>query len=155
MSATPADAQAIMQLYKLRRDPELRKARSWFAAFDPQSPQDIMKAVMALDADSSRYYRMVAGYWEMAAAMVLHGAINEELFLDTQPEMFFTFAKVAPHIEGFRNALQMPEAMRNVETLIRRSETGKQKLQSVTDRIARMRALAGGANDAGKQAQSS
>ena len=142
MAATPADGQLILQLYELRREPELRKARSWFAAFDPQSPEDIMKAVMAMNADSSRYYRMVAGYWEMAAAMVLHGAINEELFLDTQPEMFFVFAKLAPYIEGFRSAMQMPESMRNVDTLIYRSETGKKKLQAVLDRIAKMRALA-------------
>jgi len=142
LAATPADGQLILQLYELRREPELRKARSWFAAFDPQSPEDIMKAVMAMNADSGRYYRMVAGYWEMAAALVLHGAVNEELFLDTQPEMFFIFAKVAAHIEGFRTAMQMPESMRNVETLIRRSETGKKKLQAVLDRIARMRSLA-------------
>ena len=32
---------------------------------------------------------MITSYWEMAATMVLHGAVNEELFLDTQAEIVF------------------------------------------------------------------
>jgi hypothetical protein len=142
MAATSADAHVIMQLYDLRREPEMRKARSWFVMFDPQSVDELISCVMALDSDASRYFRMVTGYWEMAAQMVLHGAVDEPLFLDTQPEMFLVFAKLAPHIAGLRDRLQMPESMKAVEELVNRSAAGKKKLQAVTQRIARLRALA-------------
>ena len=145
MSATPADAQVVMQLYDLRREPEMRKARNWFVMFDPQSVDELVNAVMALGSDGSRYYRMVTSYWEMAAAMVLHGAVNEQLFLDSQPEMFLIFAKLAPYLRDFRERVQNPESMKNVETLVNKSQEGRKKLQAVTERIARMRALAAAA----------
>lgn len=143
MSATPADAQVIMQLFELRREAEMRKARNWFGGeFHPQSVDDVMNVVTASGTDANRYFRMVTSYWEMAAAMALHGAVNEALFLDTQNEMFFIFAKLAPYAEGFREKMGSPDAMRKVETLINKSEESKKKLQAFTERVARMRAMA-------------
>ena len=142
MAATPADAQVIMHLYELRRESEMRKARNWFAMFNPQSVDEFVSTVTGLGTDENRYFRMVTSYWEMAAAMVLHGTVNEQLFLDTQGEMFFIFAKMAPYLEGYREKLQNPEAMKKVETLINKSEESKRKLQAFTERFARMRALA-------------
>jgi len=142
MVATPADAQVIMQLYDLRRESEMRKARNWFGMFNPQSVEEVINIVSAMGTDENRYFRMVTSYWEMAAALALHGAVNEQLFLDTQGEMFFIFAKLAPHLEGYREKMQNPEAFRKVETLINKSAESKQKLKAFTDRIAKMRALA-------------
>ncbi len=46
--ATATDAQLIMQLYDLRREPEMRKARSWWLGeFWPQNADDFMKVVWA------------------------------------------------------------------------------------------------------------
>ncbi|HEU5403006.1 MAG TPA: hypothetical protein VFU86_16735 [Terriglobales bacterium] len=142
MAATPADAQVIMQLYELRREAEMRKARNWFAMFNFQSTDEFIETVSAAGTDANRYFRMVLGYWEMAASLVLHGAVNEELFLDTQGEMFFIFAKMAPHLEGYRAKMQNPEAMKRVETLINKSAESKRKLQAFMDRVAKMRAAA-------------
>jgi len=143
MAATPADAQVIMQLYDLRREPELRKARDWFAGqFHPQSVDDIMNTVMQFGSDGNRYFRMVTSYWEMAATMANHGAVNEPLFLDTQQEMFFIFAKIHPFLEGFREKMGSPDAMKNVETLINKSEASRKKLEVFKQRIERIRAMA-------------
>ena len=142
MVATPADAQVIMQLYDLRREPEMRKARNWFGTFSPQSADDVMNIVTAFGTDENRYFRMVSSYWEMAATLALHGAVNEQLFLDTQGEMFFVFAKLAPHLAGLREKMQNPDAMKRVETLINKSEESKNRLKAFTERFARMRAMA-------------
>jgi hypothetical protein len=142
MAATPADAQVILELYALRREPEMRKARNWYAMeFHPTSVDDIMSA-MAFGAESNRYFRMVTSYWEMAATLALHGAVNEDLFLDTQQEMFFVMAKLHPHLEGFREKMQSPDAMRKCETLINKSEVSKKKLQDFVLRVERIRAMA-------------
>jgi L-rhamnose mutarotase len=146
MSATPADAQVIMQLFELRREAEMRKARNWFGGeFHPQSVEDVMNVVQASGTDANRYFRMVTSYWEMAAAMALHGAVNEALFLDTQNEMFFIFAKLAPYVEGCREKMQSPDAMKKMETLINKSEESKKKLHAFSERVARMRAMAAAA----------
>lgn len=146
MAATPADAQVIMHLYELRREPEMRKARNWFGGeFHPQSVDDIMNVVSAFGSDQNRYFRMVTSYWEMAAAMVLNGAVHEQLFLDTQNEMFFIFAKLHSHLEGVREKMGSPEAMKKVETLINKSDESKKKLEVFKQRIERLRAAAAAA----------
>jgi hypothetical protein len=143
MAATPADAQVVIELYNLRREAELRKARNWFAMeFNPKTVDELMAIVMDMKSDGNRYFRMVTSYWEMAAAMALHGAVNEELFLDTQGEMFFVMAKLAPVLEGMREKMQSPEAMKKCETLINKSEASKKKLQAFITRVERFRAMA-------------
>ncbi|MDT8068639.1 MAG: hypothetical protein ROO76_10800 [Terriglobia bacterium] len=142
MAATPADAQVIMHLYELRREAEMRKARNWFAMFNPQSVDEFIEVVNTPGTDENRYFRMVTSYWEMAAALALHGAVNEQLFLDTQGEMFFIFAKMAPYLEGYREKMQNPEAMKRVDMLINRSEESKKKLQAFVERLTKMRAMA-------------
>jgi len=146
MAATPADAQVIMQLYDLRREPEMRKARAWFGGeFNPSTVDELKPLIQDMRADANRYFRMVTSYWEMAATMVLHGAVNEELFLDTQAEMFFVFAKIAPILDGLRQAMGSPDAMRKCETLINKSEASKKKLALFIERVAKFRAMAAAA----------
>jgi hypothetical protein len=85
---------------------------------------------------------MVTSYWEMAATLALHGAVNEDLFLDTQQELFFVMAKLHPHLQCFREKMQSPDAMRKCETLISKSEASKKKLQDFVLRVERIRAMA-------------
>ncbi|MGB9360402.1 MAG: hypothetical protein WCA99_02285, partial [Candidatus Sulfotelmatobacter sp.] len=96
---TAADAQLILQLYDLRREAEMRKARNWwFTTFWPTSADDFMKIASTPGTQENNWLRQVSGYWSMAASFVLHGALNEELFLQpaVSGEMFIVFAKVYP-----------------------------------------------------------
>ena len=78
---THADAQLILQLYDLRREAEMRKARNWVATqFWPQSAADYIKVASAVGTPENAWLRQVTSYWDMVAAFVLHGALNEELF---------------------------------------------------------------------------
>ena len=142
MAANAADAQALMQLYDLRREPEMRKARNWFGAeFNPTSADEALALIADMRSDANRYFRMVTSYWEFAAGMVLHGALNEEMFLDTQGEMFFIYAKLHPFLSAMREKMQAPEMMGKMEKLINKSEASKKKLQEFSQRIEKMRAM--------------
>jgi len=146
MSATPADAQVVLQLFELRREEEMRKARNWYAMeFNPTSADDVMNTVLDMKSDANRYFRMVTSYWEMAATLALSGSVNEQLFLDTQNEMFFIMAKLHPYLEGVREKMQNPEAMKKCETLINKSEASKKKLEAFKVRLERFRAMAAAA----------
>ena len=48
------------------------------------------------------WLRQVLTYWEMAAAMVLHGAVSAELFVDSNGEGFYLLAKFAPILDAIR-----------------------------------------------------
>ena len=77
-----ADAQIILQLYDLRREAEMRKARNWWlVTFWPQTAEEFIKIASDLGTQENSWLRQVGGYWDMAAAMVLHRAIHPDLFL--------------------------------------------------------------------------
>jgi hypothetical protein len=60
---TTADAQIILQLYDLRREAEMRKARHWWGMdFFPQNADDFLKIVWAMGTQENNWLRMVSGY---------------------------------------------------------------------------------------------
>jgi hypothetical protein len=68
---THADAQLILQLYDLRREAEMRKARNWSTAqFWPQSAEDYIKVSSAMGTPENAYLRQVNSYWDMVASFI-------------------------------------------------------------------------------------
>jgi hypothetical protein len=127
--ATSADAQLILQLYDLRREAEMRKARAWFAStFSPQGGDDLAKTISG-PAQESAWFRQVLGYWEMAAALVTHGTLNEELFFDTSGEMWFLLGKIYPFLQEYRDKTHSPNAFKIVENLATKTEAGRKRLE--------------------------
>ena len=130
--ATAHDADLILKLYDLRREAEMRKARNWYMIeFWPQSADDILKVANAFPSQENAWMRQVGGYWDMAASLVLQGALHEELFL--QPgisgEMFFIFAKVYPFLKEVRQKMNSPEAFANIEKVATGSTTARKRLE--------------------------
>ena len=144
--ATPQDAEVILKLYDLRREPVMREARAFMVGFWPQSLDDIIALVNSFGTKEQAYFRQVAGYWEMAASLVNRGALNRELALDNFQEMFFVYAKSAPFIEEYRKKMGQPGAFKQVQQLIESSEENKQRLkdmQAMQAEMIKRRAAAG------------
>jgi hypothetical protein len=140
--ATATDAQLIMQLYDLRREPEMRKARSWwFNDFWPQSADDFLKIAFNMGAQENNWLRQVTGYWSMAASFVLQGALNEELFIQpaVSGEMFVVFAKVHPFLKELREKAGDTEMLGNIEKVITGSKYGRERLKFMIKRVEMMR----------------
>jgi len=140
--ATATDAQLIMQLYDLRREPEMRKARNWWVTgFWPESADDFLKVGWAMGTQENNWLRQVTGYWSMAASFVLHGALSEELFIQpaVSGEMFVIFAKVYPFLKELREKLGDPEGFANIEKVITGSKYGRERLKFMLKRVEMMR----------------
>jgi hypothetical protein len=140
--ATIADAQLILQLYDLRREAEMRKARNWWVTgFWPDSVDDFMKIVGATGTQENNWLRQVGGYWSMASAFVLHGALSEELFIQpaVSGEMFLIFAKVHPFLKELREKMGDPQMFGNIEKVITGSKFGRERLALTLKRVAAMR----------------
>jgi hypothetical protein len=140
--ATATDAQLIMQLYDLRREAEIRKARNWWVAeFWPQNIDDILKVSGALGSQENNWLRQVGGYWSMAASFVLQGALNEDLFLQpsVSGEMFFVYAKVQPFLKELREKMGDPQMFGNIEKVIMGSKFGRERLKFTLKRVGMMR----------------
>jgi len=127
-------ARLIVQLYELRREPLLREARAWFIReFHPETVDDVL-AVLA--GERNAYLRMVAGYWEMAASLVSHGAIDRQMFLDGNNEIVATFAKIEHLLPELREARDMPTFLRHVEALVRSIPGVENRLPAMRQRFA-------------------
>ena len=130
--ATAHDAGLILKLYDLRREAEMRKARTWFTTeFWPKNAEEFLKVANSFPSQENTWLRQVGGYWDMAAAFVLCGALNEELFL--QPgcsgEMFFMLGKIYPFLKEFREKTNNPDAFANIEKVATGSKTARKRLE--------------------------
>jgi hypothetical protein len=136
---TAEDAKIIMQLYELRREPEMRKARAWFAGFVPRSADDVIQVINGLPPQENAWFRQVSSYWDMAASFVLRGALNEELFVDNSGEMFFVLGKVYPFLKEIREKTQTPYLQR-VEKVAAGTKEARERLQAMVKRAEARRA---------------
>ncbi|MGA8763969.1 MAG: hypothetical protein WB562_13980 [Candidatus Sulfotelmatobacter sp.] len=139
---TTTDAELILKLYDLRREPEMRKARSWWLGeFWPQSADDFMKVGGAMGSQENNWLRQVGGYWSMAASFVLHGILSEDLFMQpaVSGEMVFVFAKVQPFLKELREKMGDPQMFGNIEQVITGSKYGRERLKLTQKRIETMR----------------
>ena len=138
---TAEDAQITMRLYELRREPEMRKARAWFATFVPRSAEDVIQLINGVPPQENAWFRQVSSYWDMAASFVLHGALNEELFVDNSGEMFFVLGKVYPFLKEIREKTSTPYLQR-VEKVATGSKSARERLQMMAKRAEARRAAA-------------
>ena len=126
------DADLILKLYDLRREATMREARNWMFSFNPTSVQDIIDTLIS---EHSGHYRMVISYWEMAAAMVTKGAIDEELFNECNGEHLFVYAKIEHLIPELRVMFDSPDFLSNLETVVKRIPDSEKKIAGMKARM--------------------
>ena len=132
---THADAELLLRLYEIRRDPELRIARKWFLTeFKAGAWEEIGERYLS-HSDEDRWFRMTISYWEMVATMVNRGVLHEELFFDHTGEDIVTWERCKPWIEGGRAAIR-PTYLRHFEKLVTRHLAYRVKLNAAAARKA-------------------
>ena len=140
MLATPADAEIILKLYGLRTEAVMRQARAWVTGeFWPTTAQEYFAVSENPDDPHNAWLRQVLTYWEMAAAMVLHGAVSAELFVDSNGEGFSLLAKFTPILEAVR--AENPGFMIKTQELVSRFTAAAQRYESVQKRVEATRSF--------------
>jgi hypothetical protein len=124
------DVLAILKLYELRRDDQMRAARQWyFSEFAPTSAMDII-ALFRGGERASANFRMVASYWDTACSLVLNGGIDEKMFLDANTEHVFVYSKIGDFLPEVREIFREPDFLLNLETLVRSLPDFEAKMES-------------------------
>ncbi|HEX4948458.1 MAG TPA: hypothetical protein VFZ34_17420 [Blastocatellia bacterium] len=141
--ATAEDAKLILQLYELRREEAMRKARAFVTGpdFMPTSAKDLMDMVMS-DPQKSAWFRQASSYWDMAAALVNHGTIDASLFYDTNGEYLAVWAKIGDLVPELRGIFG-PQYMKNLEQLIANQPDGARRIQMFRERYQKIAELRG------------
>jgi hypothetical protein len=139
MLASPADAEIILRLYELRTETVMRQARAWVTGeFWPKTAEEYFAVLENPRDPHNPWLRQVTTYWEMAAAMVLHGAVSAELFVDCNGEGFFLLAKFAPILEAVRE--KYPAFLAKTGELVNRFSAAAQRYEATLKRMEATRA---------------
>lgn len=137
--ATSHDAELILKLYDMRREAVMRKARHWMTSeFFPESAEEALAPFQAWGTEQNAWFRQVISYWEMAAAFVLHGALNGDLFLDCNNEPFFLYAKFQPFLAQIRTTY--PTFLMQIEQVVQQYPAARQRVEIMAQRIVARRA---------------
>lgn len=109
-------AQLNLQPFDLRREAVLREARDWFLReFNPESFAEFIQIV---SGRRNAAFRMVLGYWDMAASLVSTGAIDADAFRAAHGEIFATFSKIHPYLAELRTASGEADIWKHMETVV-------------------------------------
>jgi len=116
------DAELLLRLYELRREEKLRRAREWLAGkFQADSKEDFDRQY-PLGSEENAFFRMAVSYWDMAASLVNHGLLKEDLFFENTGEFWLAWEKIRHLAPAIREARKNPLAWKNLETLARKYE---------------------------------
>ncbi len=116
MSTPYESARLNLELFNLRRETQLREARSWFILeFNPESLTDLISLI---SGPRNASFRMVVSYWDMAASLVTTGAIDGSAFRAAHGEIFATFSKIYPYLSDLRAASKEPDLCKHMETVV-------------------------------------
>jgi hypothetical protein len=142
-TATPHDAELILKLYDLRREAVMREARGFIFGFTPQSIDDVMAILSDFSSKENAYVRQVVGYWDMAASLVLRGALNEELARDNFQELIFVYAKLEPFLSEVRQRTGMEGLAARMQKFVESSPDAKERMKRFQQRFEAARTKAG------------
>jgi hypothetical protein len=127
-------ADLMLKLYDLRREPEMRRARAYMMTdFNATSWDEVRPHYMSGD-DMDRHFRMATTYWEMVASFVNRGLIDEELFFDTQGEGLFIWLKVRAIVPDGRKQIR-PTWLWNLERMARRQLAWRERTNATAAEV--------------------
>lgn len=135
-----ADAQLILKLYDLRREPVMRESRKTIAGWLPRSLEDIVAITKGEDPRNAAW-RQVSSYFEMAFGFARHGIVPADFLVENTGEGLLLYAKLEPHLREFRKQVS-PTAFQNAEWVVKKSPVARERLKLFKKRVAAMLAAA-------------
>src|SRR5690242_15061527 len=139
---TVDEARLILELYNLRREPEMRKARQWWLTmFWPTRADGFMTVAMEFGSQENNWLRQVGSYCGIATTFVLNGIISEKLFFEPAHcgELYFMFAKVRPYLKEIREKAKNPDLFLLSQKAIYGSKLGRGHFEKVEARVNMLR----------------
>jgi hypothetical protein len=115
----------MLRLFELRREPRLRDARAWFIEhFHPASPEEAQK--YAQRSEEGTNIRMVVSYWEMVASILNRGLMDDDLFFESNGELWIVWDRIRPVLPGWRALYKNPMVFSNLEAAGRRYDAWRE-----------------------------
>ncbi|MEO6805575.1 MAG: hypothetical protein ABI286_11120 [Edaphobacter sp.] len=133
--ATATDAELVLKLYELRREETLRNARRFMIFdFNPKTVEELRAVSRDPKSDKNVFWRQALSFWEMAASLVLHEALDPELFLESNVEGILLYAKFH-HFHAETEKESGNRFMKQTATLIERYPSARARYEDFAKRF--------------------
>jgi hypothetical protein len=149
---TQEQANLLLRLYELRREPRLRQARAWFSSqFEANTPQELLSKY-PMGSEENASLRMVISYWDMAAGMANRGLVDDEMFFENSMEGWVVWEKVKAIVPAQRELMKNPAYLLHLENFANRFEAWRERTAPGSlevfrqARVSARRAVASSAN---------
>jgi hypothetical protein len=130
------DAELVLKLYELRREPTMRESRSAInGKFAPASYEEFV-AITKRDHPLNAAYRQVGTYWEMAYGLIKHGVLNADLAMESNGEGLLLYVKAEPYLERLRAEVN-PRSFLNSGWVVSNTEAGRRVHAAFVERARR------------------
>ncbi len=127
-NVTAQQADLLLKLYEMRREPRLRQARAWFIDnFNATTMQEVM-TLCPPGSDNNAFMRQVLSYWDMCANFVNRGLIDEEFFFETSGEQWAVFERLRPVLGEIRSRFKNPQFLAHLEEHVKRMEAWRERV---------------------------
>ena len=131
------DADLVLKLYDLRREPVMRESRNTInAKYWPRSAEEAA-AVMAGDHPLHVAFTQTTNYWEMVYGMARHGIIHPDFLVENSEEGLLLYARAEPYLAAIRQA-GSPRWFRNAEWLVANCRTAQIMMEEIRAGLKRM-----------------
>jgi len=131
------DADLILKLYDLRREPVMRESRKAVnTQYWPRTAEEAA-AVIAPDHPLHVAFSQAVNYWEMVFGMARHGIIHPDFLVENNGEGLFLYARVEPYLAAIRRTAS-PRWFRNAEWIVANCRTAQLMMEDIKGRISRM-----------------
>lgn len=128
--ATHAQADLLLKLYDMRREPRLREACAWLMnEFEAESLEELQQLCPPGSREEASF-RMATTFWEMCASLVNRGLIDEDLYFENVRDQAGVWYRLEPIIDGIRQTMKDPRFFHNLEEHARRYEVWAVKKRS-------------------------
>jgi hypothetical protein len=115
--ATYDDVNLILKLYDMRREEQMRTARTWFTANFKVKSMVEYNRLCPRGSGMNAHARQVITYWDMVASFICSGVLNQELFFQSGRELLIVWVRVEPILEEWRALYKDPTWLKNLESV--------------------------------------
>lgn len=137
--ATPSDAELILKLYELRREPVMRDARKFVVMdFHPKTEADLLAVQRGMGSQENAWWRQAVTYWEMASTLCLHDSLDADLYFDANMEVIGVYTKFYELYKQATGVDFMPQTAK----LIAQTPSAQERVEKRKAAMARSAALA-------------
>src|SRR5262245_13622486 len=132
MADTPNfdDANLALRLYEIRRETELRKARSMIGDVLDGAPWETFEKVATWGHPENAHFRQVTSYWDIVASFVNRGILHPDVYVDTCGEALYTFSVFKPYLARLR-AMSSPRFLAQTEKLVNEFPQAGERVKQV------------------------